>query len=149
VRDATRSLVDLPDLAGDAETATPVSFDRVLVDAPCSGLGTMRRNPDARWRIRSSDPARLAEVQRSLLDRAAEVVAPGGSLIYSTCTVMREENEEVIEPFLERSPEFRLATREEAPPHLAELLDDAGHMRCHPHRHDTDGFYAARLIRAG
>lgn len=147
VRDATRPLTDLPDFVDADAPSTGALFDRVLVDAPCSGLGAMRRNPDARWRVRSGDPARLAEVQRTLLDRAAEVVAPGGSLVYSTCTVMREENEAVIEPFLERSPGFRLARRDEAPPNLAPLLDDAGHMRCHPHLHDTDGFYAARLIR--
>jgi 16S rRNA (cytosine967-C5)-methyltransferase len=149
VRDATRPLTDLPDFV-DADTPSAgARFDRVLIDAPCSGLGAMRRNPDARWRVRSGDPARLAEVQRTLLDRAAEVVAPGGSLVYSTCTVMREENEAVIEPFLDRSPGFRLARREEAPPNLAPLVDDAGHMRCHPHLHDTDGFYAVRLIREG
>lgn len=153
VRDATASLDDLPtDGTTEADTAAAAAsvsarFDRVLVDAPCSGLGAIRRNPDARWRIRPKDTVRLAEVQTTLLSRAARVVAPGGALVYSVCTVMREENEAVVEQFLEASPGFRRARTDELSPNLAELLDDAGDMRCHPHRHGTDGFYAARLVR--
>ena len=148
VCDATASLADLPD-AGDASDAAsgPARFDRVLVDAPCSGLGALRRNPDARWRVRARDPGRLAEVQANLLARAAGVVAPGGALVYSVCTVMNEENEAVVDRFLEATPGFRRAGPEERPSGWGDLLDDRGDMRCHPHRQGTDGFYASRLVR--
>ncbi len=134
--DATRGL---------AEIAPEGGFDRVLVDAPCSGLGTLRRNPDARWRVRSTDPERLAETQRALLRQAARVLRPGGVLVYSTCTLLPEENEAVVESFLRDSPDFELASVPEAPEEVRELMDQDGILRCFPHRHDTDGFFAARL----
>ena len=96
-RDVTRPLQDLPVAAG---------FDRVLVDAPCSGLGTLRRNPDARWRVGPGDPARLAEIQRAILRNAAAALRPGGVLVYSTCTLLPEENEAVVEAFLRESKEL-------------------------------------------
>jgi len=129
------------------ELAAQQGFDRVLVDAPCSGLGTLRRNPDARWRVRATDPARLADVQRALLSRASRVVVPGGALVYSTCTLLPEENEGVVESFLRESPQFALVSGSAAPAHLRELLDARGFLRCWPHRHDTDGFFAARFVR--
>ncbi|MDG2051995.1 MAG: 16S rRNA (cytosine(967)-C(5))-methyltransferase RsmB [Myxococcota bacterium] len=149
VRDATRPLTDLP-ASAQSESHTdnlPAAFDRVLVDAPCSGLGAIRRNPDARWRIRPGDPHRLATVQNKLLDQAASVTAPGGRLVYSVCTVLREENEDVVNGFLERNPTFQRDASPPKFPHAEELLDGAGDMRCYPHRHETDGFYAARLLR--
>jgi 16S rRNA (cytosine967-C5)-methyltransferase len=149
VRDAAQPLQDLPGVGAEAEaTDRAASFDRVLVDAPCSGLGAMRRNPDARWRLRPGDPARLAEVQERLLIHASRVVAPGGALVYSVCTVLREENEAVVERFLEGAPDFRLAPAETLPASVRPVVDADGFMRCHPHRHDTDGFFAARLVRA-
>jgi len=149
VRDATRSLTDLPVAEPSAiqHSHQPAAFDRVLVDAPCSGLGAIRRNPDARWRIRPEDPERLAKVQGTLLDRAAEVTAPGGRLVYSVCTVLREENEEVVDLFLKRNPAFQRDPSSPPIAHAEELLDAVGDMRCYPHRHETDGFYAARLLR--
>jgi len=124
----------------------PGAFDRVLVDAPCSGLGTLRRNPDARWRLRPEDPAQLAVTQRALLVQAARALRPGGVLVYSTCTLLAEENEAVVEAFLSESPEFRLVS--EAPPEpLRDLVDAAGFLRIWPHRHGGDGFFAARLER--
>jgi 16S rRNA (cytosine967-C5)-methyltransferase len=130
-----------------AELAPEGGFDRVLVDAPCSGLGTLRRNPDARWRVRPTDPARLADVQKALLARASRVLRPGGALVYSTCTVLPEENEGVVESFLCESPQFALAPASEVPEEVREFIDASGFMRCWPHRHDTDGFFAARLER--
>jgi 16S rRNA (cytosine967-C5)-methyltransferase len=97
--------------------------------------------------VRPQDPGRLANVQSTLLDRVAEVVRPGGTLVYSTCTVLREENEDVIERFLENHADFRLAPRSELPQHLDEVLDERGLMHCYPHVHDRDGFFAARLER--
>ena len=85
--------------------------------------------------------------QSKLLDRAAEVTSPGGRLVYSVCTVLREENEEVVDLFLERNPAFRRDPSRPTIAHVEELLDAAGDMRCYPHRHETDGFYAARLLR--
>ena len=137
-RDVTRPLQDLPVAAG---------FDRVLVDAPCSGLGTLRRNPDARWRVGPGDPARLAEIQRAILRNAAATLRPGGVLVYSTCTLLPEENEAIVEAFLRESKGFRRAEPAELPAELAPVLDAEGSLRCLPHRHDTDGFFAARLER--
>ncbi|MCB9725576.1 MAG: 16S rRNA (cytosine(967)-C(5))-methyltransferase RsmB [Spirochaetaceae bacterium] len=140
-RDATKSLTDLV-----GEEHGP-AFDRVLVDAPCSGLGALRRNPDARWRLRAEDLPALAKVQRQLLESTAAVLRPGGSLVYSTCTVTPEENEQVVRGFLATRASWRIASRDEAPESMRELVDDEGFMRLLPHRHDTDGFFAVRLVR--
>lgn len=139
VRDATQSLEELAAHGGP--------FDRILVDAPCSGLGALRRNPDARWRVRPEDLAELAKTQRALIESAAAVLRPGGSLVYSTCTVTPEENEQVIRGFLATRASWRIAPRDTAPEALRDLLDADGFLRLLPHRHDTDGFFAARLIR--
>lgn len=139
VRDATTSLEDL---------CREHRFARILVDAPCSGLGTLRRNPDARWRIRADDPAKLAKVQAAILRRAAECLKPGGVLVYSTCTVLPEENDSVVGAFLEENHEFRICARAELPAALHELVDDAGWLRCLPHHHGMDGFTAVRLQRS-
>lgn len=129
------------------ERLVATGFDRVLVDAPCSGLGTLRRNPDARWRLQPEDIPRLAELQRSILRNAAPCLKPGGALVYSTCTLLPEENEAVVEAFLRDSPGFRLVPRAELPERLQPLADEAGCVRLFPHRHDTDGFFAARFER--
>jgi len=138
VRDATRPLADL---------AADGPFDRVLVDAPCSGLGTLRRNSDARWRVAPDDPARLAEAQRAMLAQAARVLRPGGVLVYSTCTMLPEENEEVLQAFLADAGDFALTPREALPGPVRELVGGDGLLRTTPHRHDMDGFVAARLER--
>ncbi len=147
VRDATLPLTNLPAGAGEGASENGARFDRALVDAPCSGLGALRRNPDARWRILPRDPAALAQIQREILARSAEVISPGGSLVYSTCTVLREENEDIVEAFLTSHPNFQLAAPDTLPAHLDPVLDDEGFMRCHPHVDDTDGFFAVRLER--
>ncbi len=137
-RDATKSLTDLIEKE---------SFDRILVDAPCSGLGALRRNPDARWRVRPEDLDSLAKIQRSLVESAADVLRPGGSLVYSTCTITQEENESVIRGFMATRPGWEIAPKESAPEVLQQFIDEEGFMRLLPHRHDMDGFFAARLIR--
>ena len=137
-RDATRSLVDLAPVGG---------FDRVLVDAPCSGLGTLRRNPDARWRIKPGDPARLAEIQRALVSSAAAVLRPGGALVYSACTVLPEENEEIASHFLKESSGFALVPACALPDEVRGATDRNGFLKPLPHTHDTDGFFAARFER--
>jgi 16S rRNA (cytosine967-C5)-methyltransferase len=125
-----------------------VSFSTVIVDAPCSGLGTLRRNADLRWRVTQADVAELAPLQLALLRRAALALRPGGALVYSTCTLSPEENEAVVHAFLAESPGFRLAPAEAAPAALRPLIGADGFLRCFPHRHDADGFFAARLERA-
>ncbi len=123
------------------------AFDRILVDVPCSGLGTLRRNPDARWRVRPGDPQRLAEIQRAILRSAATALRPGGVLVYSTCTLLPEENESVIESFLSETRDFRLLPGDAAPGPTRALVGTDGFLRCFPHLHDSDGFFAARLER--
>ena len=137
-RDATRSLHGI----GGGEP-----FDRILVDVPCSGLGTLRRNPDARWRLSETDPKSLAETQLTLLRRAAGVLRPGGALVYSTCTLLPEENEGVVEAFLEEASGFERTPRERVSENIRPLVDAQGQLRCLPHLHDTDGFYAVRIER--
>jgi 16S rRNA (cytosine967-C5)-methyltransferase len=136
--DATQSLEGLAPDGG---------FDRALVDAPCSGLGALRRNPDARWRLRPSDPLELARTQLALLGRAAAALRVGGTLVYSTCTLLPEENERVLASFLGENDAFRRTPPGALPARLGPLLDPEGSMRTLPHRHDADGFFAARLER--
>lgn len=138
-RDGTKPLDELLEHGGP--------FDRILVDAPCSGLGALRRNPDARWRVRPEDLAELAKTQRALLESAAALLRPGGCLVYSTCTVTPEENESVLRGFMATRASWRVAERELAPACLRELLDEEGFLRLLPHRHDCDGFFAAKLVR--
>ncbi|NLN59681.1 MAG: 16S rRNA (cytosine(967)-C(5))-methyltransferase RsmB [Deltaproteobacteria bacterium] len=120
-------------------------FDRVLVDAPCSGLGTLRRNPEIKWRLVPGDIAPLADLQFGLLEGAARYLKKGGCLVYSTCSLLPEENEDNVRAFLARHPEFRL----DLPPITihSDCLDRDGCLRTLPHLHDMDGFFAARLVR--
>jgi 16S rRNA (cytosine967-C5)-methyltransferase len=116
----------------------------VLLDAPCTGTGTLRRHPDGRWRVQPEDLAALTALQRELLDAAATVVAPGGLLVYSTCSLEPEENEAQVESLLERNAEFELETTENV---ARELTDAAGHLRVLPQALGVDGAFAARLRR--
>jgi 16S rRNA (cytosine967-C5)-methyltransferase len=118
--------------------------EAVLVDAPCLGTGTFGRHPDARWRVSPEALAALAARQAELLDRAAEVVAPGGLLVYSTCSLEPEENEKQVDRFLTRRPEFRREPGETFP---AALTSPDGDLMILPQRHHMDGAYAARLRR--
>ena len=116
----------------------------VLLDAPCSGTGTLRRHADGRWRLRPGDLESLALLQAELLDAAAAAVEPGGLMVYSTCSLEREENEEQVEAFLNRHGEFTL----ERGPSLGDTLVGAdGMLRVLPHEHGFDGAFAARLRR--
>jgi 16S rRNA (cytosine967-C5)-methyltransferase len=119
-------------------------FDRVLVDAPCSGTGTWRRNPDARWRAPDLGLEALVALQGRILASAARLVKPGGRLVYATCSLLIEENEDRVAAFLSAHPGFRLVPLAEAAPHLAGLGDQ---LSLTPARHETDGFFAAVLQR--
>lgn len=132
----------------DFAQTEPEPFDVVLVDAPCSGLGTMRRHPEVRHRRGESDLRSLSELQGRLLEQAAGLVAPGGRLVYAVCTFTREEGTRQLERLLESHPELELE-----PPPPAEGLDwerfvtPEGWLMTWPHRHDADAFFAARLRR--
>ena len=128
------------------------SFDRVLVDAPCTGTGTWRRNPDARLRLARTDLDELLVKQSAILDRAAALVRPGGRLVYATCSVLREENASQVEGFLSRRPDFALLDLRAPDPARPELAAHAlqageGVLRLTPRQHGTDGFFAAVLGR--
>jgi 16S rRNA (cytosine967-C5)-methyltransferase len=125
------------------------SFDVVFVDAPCSGLGTLRRDPDIRWRRREEDLPRFQAAQVKMLRNAAAVVKPGGRLIYSTCSSEPEENDEVVEEFLVGALDFSLVDRAEAlcHPALDPVLDDTGVLRTSPSRHGLEAFFGAVLQR--
>jgi len=123
-------------------------FARALVDAPCSGLGTLRRNPDARWRVRAEDPIALARTQQLLIENAAHELMPGGVLVYSTCTLLPEENEAVVAAFLAQHPEYSISARSELPAAVRPFVEADGFMRSWPQRHGMDGFFAARLTRS-
>jgi 16S rRNA (cytosine967-C5)-methyltransferase len=129
----------------EAAPVRPGSMDAVLVDAPCTATGTMRRHPDARWRLRPAVFARAAERQARLLDAAAPLVRPGGLLIYATCSLEPEENVQVVEAFLQRHREFQRSPSAGSVP--ADLLTPAGDFQSLPQRHGIDGAYAARLQR--
>jgi len=123
-------------------------IDRVLVDAPCTGLGTARRNPDLKWRQRETDVAELAAKQARILAAAATLVKPGGRLVYATCSVLPEENDAIVDGFLAATSEF---VQVDAAAELARAsipLDTGPRLRVLPHRHGTDGFFAAILERA-
>ncbi|MHB9025758.1 MAG: 16S rRNA (cytosine(967)-C(5))-methyltransferase RsmB [Armatimonadota bacterium] len=135
---------------GDARTlaVTPESKDYALLDAPCSGTGSLRRQADARWKKTPEQLPELAQLQRELLEAAARAIKPGGILLYCTCSLEPEENEEVVAAFLADHPEWTL---EPAGTKMRTLPDDArdpaGYVRLLPHRHGTDGFFAARLVK--
>ena len=125
------------------------SFDRVFVDAPCTGTGTWRRNPDAKWRLKPEDLAELTALQAEILDSAARLVKPGGRLIYATCSLLREEDEEQIEKFLAAHADFTLlpAWRVWRDTIGGKSPDKCAMLRLTPARHGTDGFFVAILER--
>jgi 16S rRNA (cytosine967-C5)-methyltransferase len=129
----------------DAMQPAVREMDAVLVDAPCTGTGTFRRHPDARWRLKASDLAVLPSMQRAILRASARSVRPGGLLVYSTCSLELEENDEQVATFLAEHPDWRL----EPPPSgvVPDTVLDEGLLRVLPQRHGTDGAFAARFRR--
>ena len=118
-------------------------FDRVLVDAPCTGLGTLRRNPDLKWRQTPQDLVELTEKQTRILERAAKFTKPGGRLIYSTCSLLSDENEDIAESFLTKNSDFKLLNASEILSQQQINLDTGNYLKLLPHIHHTDGFFAA------
>ena len=149
VRESRAPNVRLVQVGGRDEAPFAPIFDRVIVDAPCSGLGTVRRDPDIRWRRAEADLAGFADYQRTLLTRAARTVAPGGRLVYATCSSEPEENEEIVDAFLAAHPGFELVdAREIDAARLAAVTDARGMLRTLPFLHGLEAFFAAALVRA-
>ena len=150
VRDSRAPNIRLVQVGGRDEVPFAPVFDRVIVDAPCSGLGTLRRDPDIRWRRRETDLPGFAEYQRTLLARAASAVAPGGRLVYATCSSEPEENEAVVDAFVTDHPGFALLnTREIDEARLGPVTDARGMLRTLPFAHGLEAFFAAALVRRG
>ena len=122
-------------------------LDRVLVDAPCSGLGTLRRNPDMKWRQREQDIAELNDKQRSILASAARLIKAGGRLVYATCSLLEQENEAIVREFLTTHPDFILQPMSEVMTEQKLPLQMGDFLQMLPHRQHTDGFFAAVLER--
>jgi 16S rRNA (cytosine967-C5)-methyltransferase len=145
---AEKQGVNMQAILHDAATALPFhseSFDRVLLDSPCSGTGTLRRNPEIRYRLTFQDIVELSQQQRSMLAKTARVLRRGGRLIYSTCSVEVEENEQVVDHFVAEHPEFVKVD----PSTARELVTPAGYVRTWPHRDGCDGFFIACFERRG
>lgn len=119
-------------------------FDLVLVDAPCSGTGTWRRDPDKRWRMLGPGLSELVPLQKSILESAARLVKPGGRLVYATCSLLPEENEEQVQAFLSQHSDFTLQPARDVLPET-DAADD--YLKMLPSAHDTDGFFAAAMVR--
>jgi len=133
------------DMAKEWGDSKEGGFDRVLLDVPCSGLGTLRRNPEIKWRLTAAEVQRNASLQGRLLERAADLLKPGGILVYSTCTILPEENEGVIAAFLSRRRDYeRAGLPDSIPP---EMRSAEGFFQPRPDLHGTDGFFGAILRR--
>ncbi len=136
---------------GNAAASFPIPkglfFDRVLADVPCSGFGTLRKNPDLKWKRSEKDIVRLSELQRSILGNVSTYVKEGGVLVYSTCTVFREENEDVVEGFLNEHPEFELDRLDQVPSEKFRVFAQNEFFKTFPPQNEMDGFFAARWIK--
>ena len=143
-----RASVSVPILAVDAAAPLPFGpvFDRVVLDAPCSGLGTLRRDPDIKWTRAEADLAGFARAQSEMLHQAASVVRPGGRLIYATCSSEPEENADVVNAFLARTAAFTVEPIDKTID--AQLLSSRGFLETLPPRDDLDAFFAAKLVRS-
>jgi 16S rRNA (cytosine967-C5)-methyltransferase len=130
-----------------AEFRSP--YDRILIDAPCSGLGTLRSHPEIKWHRDESDIKRLSHLQKNIVDRVVHYLKPGGVLVYSTCTLDQEENENIVEDFVEHHEEFVLDDAAGYLPQEASSLVRGSYYLALPHRHNTDGFFAARMRKLG
>lgn len=124
-------------------------FDKTIVDAPCSGLGTIRRNPDAKWKKDLKNVLELSEIQFKILSAVSRSLKPGGILVYVVCTLMPEENERVCERFLSQYPEFKIDTDVEVPFEKAAFFNKSSFFITDPVKHNMDGFFAVRFRKIG
>jgi 16S rRNA (cytosine967-C5)-methyltransferase len=143
-----RAATQVPILALDVSSPLPFTavFDRVVLDAPCSGLGTLRRDPDIKWSRQESDLTSFAEAQSKMIDQAADVVRPGGRLIYATCSSEPDENARVVDAFLARTPAFTVEPIAGAVD--PRLITARGFLETLPSRDELDAFFAAKLVRS-
>ena len=132
--------------AADAATLDEAVADKVLLDAPCSGLGVLSKKPDIKWKRDVSDLMKLTRIQAEMMENAARLVVRGGVLVYSTCSTEPEENQEIVHAFLGRHPEFTLDNAQEYVSH--DLVSPEGFVETFPHRHAMDGSFAARLVKS-
>ena len=132
-------------VVADANDYKDLPFDRVLVDTPCSGTGTLSKKPDIKWRKDLFDIRNLNLLQLKLINKAASLVKVGGIVVYSTCSIEPEENYEIVKKFLDENPNFKLESAKGKFPD--EIIDENGCIQTLPHIHKTDGAFAARLVR--
>jgi 16S rRNA (cytosine967-C5)-methyltransferase len=130
-----------------APPLAPSSIEYVLLDAPCTGIGTLREHPEIKWRLKPSDPARMAAIQSRMLDNAAALVRPGGAIVYSVCSIAPEEGEGVVDGFLARHDDFAIDHGISGRDEFRDAIDARGFMKTRPDLGGLDGFFAARLIR--
>lgn len=139
------SVTIIETLEGDATELSHEPVDKVLVDAPCSGLGTLSKKPDIKWKREPEDIQKLIVTQRAILENAARLVRPGGVIVYSTCTIEPEENQDIVKAFLLDHPEFTLDhAGQYLPPRV---VDEEGFLSTFPHKHRMDGAFGARLLK--
>lgn len=143
---ARLGITNVSAVVADANALETEPADKVLVDAPCSGLGTLRKKPDIKWKRDPDDILRLAQQQRHLLESAAPMVKPGGALVYSTCTTEPEENGLLVASFLQQHPEFHIENASGFVNHSA--VAPEGWVETYPHRHHIDGSFAVRLVKS-
>jgi len=132
-------------VSGDATSFSTALADRILVDAPCSGTGVLNRNADARWQKKPEDLKRLADLQLSILQNAVSLLKSEGVMVYSTCSIMAEENQTVIEDLLKREPAMKLEPAYQFA--CSELVTSEGYLQTLPFVHNIDGVFAARLVK--
>jgi 16S rRNA (cytosine967-C5)-methyltransferase len=126
----------------------PSAFDRILIDAPCSGMGVLRRNPDAKWKRQPQAFKRFRAAQRKMLARLAPFLKPDGVMVYAVCSTEPEETHDVVQWFLKNHPQFAIDQKPSSLPRsMAPLLNLDGYLQTEVHRHETDGFFAVRLAR--
>jgi 16S rRNA (cytosine967-C5)-methyltransferase len=145
-------MVSIRPVIADAAAPLPENlaapYDRILADLPCTGLGTLRSHPEAKWLKSESDIRRLSQIQKKILESVSSYLKPGGTLVYSTCTLTREENEDVAGDFLRRHKEYTLEDAADFLPAGAKAMVRGKYFTALPHRDDTDGFFAARMRKA-
>ncbi|HEY9165022.1 MAG TPA: 16S rRNA (cytosine(967)-C(5))-methyltransferase RsmB [Candidatus Kryptonia bacterium] len=134
-------------VTANAATYThPMLFDRIVVDAPCTGIGVIRKKPDSKWKRSAEDSTNLHEVQQQILENASTLLKPNGILVYSTCTIDSEENQDVVTEFLGNHPDYHVEAADQFVDRA--LVGREGFVETFPHRHDMDGGFAARLRRS-
>ena len=125
----------------------PASFDYVLLDAPCTGTGTLRQHPEIRWRLKPTDPARMATLQLAMLRNAAALLRPDGAIVYSVCSLMPEEGPGVVAQFMAKDPRYEIDPHPPVHEQIADLLCEDGTLLTRPDGSGLDGFFAARIVR--